>query len=146
MLKTKKIYRFFILINVFAWISLPVLGWSGGNWMHEPPDTASIIEGRAILLALDNVNSAALPDLSEESAALFVTLHVKIPPPDDQIHIHGMIDNCCTSGGLVCDGGLTVGFHPFMTNMIFQTAYDSSVLNLNSIDGPPLYHPPKPQS
>lgn len=146
MSKRKKIYQFFILINVFAWISLPVLGWSGGDWLHERPDTASIMEGRAIFLALNDVDSDALPELSEESAALFFNLHIKIPSPDDQTHIHGMIDNCCSSGGLVCDGGLTFGSHTSVLDKIFLTPYDNSVLNLDSVDGPPLFHPPKPQS
>jgi len=146
MSKRKKIYRLFILINVFAWISLPVLGWSGGDWLHERPDTASIIEGRAILLALDNVDSDALPSLSDESAAQFVSLHIKIPSPDDQMHIHGMIDNCCSSGGLVCDGGLTIGSYTVALDKIFLTPDENSVLNLHSINGPPLFHPPKTQS
>lgn len=143
MLVLKTIYRFLILINITALVGVPTLGLANGDWFHEQNDLATLSEGRAIFLALEDVDLDTLPEVAPENLTAFVSHHVTIPAPDDQRHIHGMIDACCNLGSLVCDAGVTPPLLSGIVPNMVPPKYVGAVMGLFGVKTPPLYHPPK---
>lgn len=144
MSKVRKIYSLVALVNMFVLIGAPTLAFSSGDLFHKQGGLASMLEGRAVFLALESVNVGALTDLDSAVLDSFLGMHVVELVPGDQSHIHGMFDGCCAIGGLVCDAGLTPGLInvPFMLQHALQNA--GKILNLAGVSIRPLYHPPKP--
>lgn len=142
----KTIYRFLMLINITALVSVPALGLANGDWFHEQIDLATLSEGRAIFLALEDVDLETLPDVTDEKLMAFVGSHITIPAPEDQTHIHGMIDTCCNIGGLVCDAGVAPLFLATLMPKPFLSKYVGATMDLFGVKIPPLYHPPKIQT
>lgn len=139
----KTIYRFLALINVTVLISVPVLGLANGDWFHEQNDLATLSEGRAIFLALEDVDLENLSEVTDENLMAFIGYHVSIPAPEDQTHIHGMIDTCCNLGSLMCDAGVTPPLLSTLMPKMLPSKYAGGALDLFGVKTPPLYHPPK---
>ena len=143
MLIATKISRLFLLINVFAWISLPVLAWSSNGWLHAHQDLATLIDGRAVYMAIESVEDSDLVDIEFDVFNAFVNDHIQAPSAEDQTHIHGTLNSCCSLGGLSCDGGLSFHITPAIGQYAFDVPNSKQASSLTGIEAPPLYHPPK---
>jgi len=136
--------RLVALVNIIVWTSSPVMSLSNPERFHPQSSLEVLADGLLVLQSIESVDLEKLPDLRSETFNTFLSLHVQIPSPDDNTHLHGILDGCCGSGGLVCDVGLILRSTIVPQSSVTQIHGLRAVHNLASLALSPLYHPPKP--
>jgi len=137
-----KINNLITLIFVVVWIASPVFALADGSIFDDHSNVAEVAKGRAVLAAVQAVDTSDMQSVSADAFLLFAKSHINFDTNSDGHHGHTSFDACCGFGGLVCDSGL-VPDHKFDSRCSHTSWAANNLTALASVDIPTLRHPPK---